>query len=647
MNERVAGRGFTLVELLGAVVVALVLLSFAGAITTEINQVVRRSAETSAANDYAAALERAMREDLSKLAGDQFMVIRQANVRMTAPNVRGASGNDSSLTFASDQLMFFAKGAFETGRLDPVTVVNSTRPNDSGDLVYASERPVELLNLEYEEPRGGDRRPASEREELSTSGAAARIWYGHLATREYRNWPDGVDDVNELPMARWAVGRHQLTLVSDEPFGMRDPTTLSVSPVDSAVLGHATDWLNDPETQEIVESYYAFVPRSGASFEDVGDVASVASGVGRAAWDADTRLPSVWNKEVIQGRVTLRRTDNAASFGGFSVPVDMAFGSLHEIRRFLRPGEFREPNASDAEIEAQSRFQFDLMRRACFAVDGTLGFDLSSRQLVFDEGSADFVALDAPIAEALRDESFGVPDEAYLLSKTMVPFVSSLRVEWAGDMDGDGLLDRFTESQNYRGAGSLLADSDGDGVDDYLDLNGNGSYEASVDALVGEPVWYGLDGVSVQESDLPQARMVRAGVANTEAKSLVSGSFANSASTFFHNVNSFVGFANDSNHTLGGHDLFSEVEDADASGIGVEAFFHDQVFGYPEEFENRWPRMIRVTLTQRTSDGRVVASNTSTNDRIARETLSGDQDAGLDLDVATTRFIIELPARSR
>jgi hypothetical protein len=123
-------RGFTLTEALVAVfAVALISVGLAS-IFASVGRTVERGRRVSSINQFAAVVERQLREDMSRMTRDGFLVIRNeyAGGRTGVPLSEEAV--DTVRPRRIDELLFFARGPFETAR-GPIDPALRTRSNEA------------------------------------------------------------------------------------------------------------------------------------------------------------------------------------------------------------------------------------------------------------------------------------------------------------------------------------------------------------------------------------------------------------------------------------------------------------------------------------------------------------------------------------
>lgn len=182
MRNRPFVRGFTLTELLLAVLVLLVVIAATARIFGTAQRVASLGEANSAILQEAGAIERQLRDDLSKLSPDGYMVIRNFAVRNDINKV--GSGQAQSLNpdlpddamVRLDQLVFFTRGSRETeaviggvnlgngaipaATLSRLTYGHSVQIDDPQAGPFSNERfDPTAFTFTYDEENGGPTRP--------------------------------------------------------------------------------------------------------------------------------------------------------------------------------------------------------------------------------------------------------------------------------------------------------------------------------------------------------------------------------------------------------------------------------------------------------------------------------------------------------
>ncbi|MGA0420629.1 MAG: prepilin-type N-terminal cleavage/methylation domain-containing protein, partial [Phycisphaerales bacterium] len=169
----VAPRGFTLVELLVAVLVLLVVILAVGRIFSSSGRVTAYGEATSDLLQEAQAIERQMRRDFANLSADGFLAIQCIEVRNDVNFAVTGQLLDPSRPadwlFRADRLICFVDGAIATSAFSPATDIAS------GGTV------------------GG-----------TPQGAVSRVYYGHGV--QFPTAPPSTDPCcfeNGQPLAPW------------------------------------------------------------------------------------------------------------------------------------------------------------------------------------------------------------------------------------------------------------------------------------------------------------------------------------------------------------------------------------------------------------------------------------------------------------
>ncbi|MEM8757968.1 MAG: type II secretion system protein, partial [Planctomycetota bacterium] len=121
-TSRAAARGFTLTEALVAVFAIALLSSGLAAIFASVGDTVERGRRVSAINQYAAVIERQLRADIAAMTREGFLVIRNEYAGGFPPPLSATQiplsrvVADEGRARRIDELMFFARGSFESVR---------------------------------------------------------------------------------------------------------------------------------------------------------------------------------------------------------------------------------------------------------------------------------------------------------------------------------------------------------------------------------------------------------------------------------------------------------------------------------------------------------------------------------------------------
>lgn len=118
-----AGRAFTLLEVIVAVAAAALVAVGLASIFDAVGKTVSGGKRVSLLNQYAGLIENQMRKDFSEMTRDGFLVIRQQNI----DGAQVSAGDENPRARRADEIIFFARGEFETSRapVHPEAVVTS------------------------------------------------------------------------------------------------------------------------------------------------------------------------------------------------------------------------------------------------------------------------------------------------------------------------------------------------------------------------------------------------------------------------------------------------------------------------------------------------------------------------------------------
>ena len=121
-------RGFTLMEALVAVIGVSILAVGLSTIFSAISKTVTTGRRVSAINNYASVVERVLRDDFAKMSRDGFLVIRNEYALNPSGIPLSPDQLDSRRVRRIDEIMFFARGQFESARspIDPDFVARSS-----------------------------------------------------------------------------------------------------------------------------------------------------------------------------------------------------------------------------------------------------------------------------------------------------------------------------------------------------------------------------------------------------------------------------------------------------------------------------------------------------------------------------------------
>ncbi len=153
-------RGFTVVEMLVVIGILVVVAVGVATIFGSVGETVARGRKLSELNQFAARIERVMREDFERMTRDGYLVIinKNANFGRDVQLYRGEQTNIDANLFGgfsgepgrirrSDEIMFFARGDFETGRR---AVAANMRASSNEAAIYyghGQKRAPDLNNI--------------------------------------------------------------------------------------------------------------------------------------------------------------------------------------------------------------------------------------------------------------------------------------------------------------------------------------------------------------------------------------------------------------------------------------------------------------------------------------------------------------------
>lgn len=430
---RACGRaaGFTLIEMLVAVgAVAFVAVGIAS-IFASVGDTVSRGRSVSAITQYAAVLERQMREDFALMTRDGYMIIRHE---------QADEGNDVPLY--------------------PDQPSSQWRPRRIDELMFFINAPTE-----------------SAREPLAPGyvpeGASARVYYGIGQQRR----PDGVgslyaqpsvqdENLTELLPGRdvlgnpnrfardWTLLRHKTVLVSVG--GSR--------PDPSGIAGPADDNRLQVALQPAAESIFRSVNRL-----DTGSC-SVVFPPAPALWESfDSRTSGDISPLFASGLVDVATTNLEeirgivqSSAGLIVTPGTSGSSAMYQYlapRQLMDCADYVGPSYVVGPVGVQQAWMIDGMPAPSHPVQ--LDFDLASQYTPGTE--ANYRSIDVPIEERARMRYEPAPpdmhsqladaitnptrsavrlaDQYALASSAFIPRVSEFIVEWSfGKLDDDGLM---------------------------------------------------------------------------------------------------------------------------------------------------------------------------------------------------------------
>lgn len=228
-SNRNTQRAFTIVEMLVTIGILVVVTAGVATIFTSIGNTVTKGRKVSELNQFAARLERVMRDDFESMTRDGFLVIvnKNANGGNDVPLFRGERTNiDADLygNFSdepgrirrSDEIMFFSRGDFESSR---PAISNGMIPRSHEAAVYYGHGQKRRPQTATSDPNFND--PNN----LFFNPAPWDTNYDNaLDTRVGFNTP-GLINPNEFARD-WSLLRHVTLLVNPNGNGQQVPETL-------------------------------------------------------------------------------------------------------------------------------------------------------------------------------------------------------------------------------------------------------------------------------------------------------------------------------------------------------------------------------------------------------------------------------------
>lgn len=150
-------HAFTIVEMLVVIGILVVVTVGVATIFSSVGETVARGRKLSELNQFAARIERVMREDFERMTRDGFLVIvnKNANFGRDVQLYRGEQTNLDENLFGgfsggpgrirrSDEIMFFARGDFETGRR---AIASNMRASSNEAAIYYGHGQKRLPDL--------------------------------------------------------------------------------------------------------------------------------------------------------------------------------------------------------------------------------------------------------------------------------------------------------------------------------------------------------------------------------------------------------------------------------------------------------------------------------------------------------------------
>lgn len=332
-NTRSGPRGFTIVELLIAIGVLALIATGLAIIFGSIGDAVASGRRASELNRAATRIETRIRDDLSSLTRDGFMVITQRyasdenGVVLGLPGSADPDGVRLSARDAVgrprrvDELMFFARGDFQTAR--PPLVSGMTADAGEAAIYYGigQKRPPDLLNPDASNRRNFFFNPSPRDNNLLSGGQGQ---YAALL---------GVPEPNGRPAnpnryARdWSLLR-QVTLLT-EPRGSR------VLPPDVYHINRRSQINNGLVLLEDSQRQVALQPAARSIFNSLSwSFAGVTGGAPGTPWPVDG-VSRWWIGDDAAFPGGQSPADRSVPAWRSSGVVDIAQGSVLTIRRQL------------------------------------------------------------------------------------------------------------------------------------------------------------------------------------------------------------------------------------------------------------------------------------------------------------------------
>lgn len=232
-NHTSRRNAFTIVEMLVVIGILVVVAVGVATIFGSVGETVARGRKLSELNQFAARIERVMREDFERMTRDGFLVIvnKNANFGRDVQLYRGEQTNVDENLFGgfsgengrirrSDEIMFFARGDFETGRR---AIASNMRASSNEAAIYYGHGQKRLPDLT----------PGSFGTEGNNFFFNPQPWDNNYEDRN----GDGVNDgllgydavgfANPNQFARdWSLLRHVTLLVNPQGSGQAVPKEL-------------------------------------------------------------------------------------------------------------------------------------------------------------------------------------------------------------------------------------------------------------------------------------------------------------------------------------------------------------------------------------------------------------------------------------
>ncbi|MGV6813830.1 MAG: type II secretion system protein, partial [Phycisphaerales bacterium] len=363
--KRTHRGGFTILELLVTIGILVLVAAGVASIFSSVGETVARGRKLSELNQFAARLERVMREDFENMTRDGFMVIvnKNANYGNDVQLYRGEKTDiDNALYGAfssgpgrvrrSDEIMFFRRGEFETARRSLASGMIATAQEAAIYYGHGQKRRPDLTNVNGRNNFFFNPQPWDSNYDYTNNTNQAGV--GVTAN-------DG-RSLNPNEFARdWSLLR-QVTLLSTPLGNSRDVPAQAYGFLRSVPLQR--QWLTDSDRQ------IAMQPAGRSMFNSLGwtDPANVSPGVGtnKLRWIGDTANNQLNLRELpsyrASGLVDIV-TDDLASIRNMiqSLPVKVGPG---DYAAFNAGGGFGVNRGADGVFQNDDQFAFDYLSTA-------------------------------------------------------------------------------------------------------------------------------------------------------------------------------------------------------------------------------------------------------------------------------------------
>lgn len=214
-NTKAIRNAFTIVEMLVVIGILVVVTVGVATIFASVGDTVAKGRKLSELNQFAARIERVMRQDFERMTRDGFLVIvnKNANLGEDVQLYRGEqTDQDGNESFGrirrSDEIMFFARGDFETARR---AIASNMRATSSEAAIYY----------------GHGQKRAFDPFTSDDFFLNPQPWDNNYSTNDYRLGVSDSGRVNPNQFARdWSLLRHVTLLTNPGGAGSQVPDTL-------------------------------------------------------------------------------------------------------------------------------------------------------------------------------------------------------------------------------------------------------------------------------------------------------------------------------------------------------------------------------------------------------------------------------------